>query len=368
MFLQTRRFAAGLSAEYLCKCLEERGTKTFFGVHDGMFKGLTSYLNSSAEQHYLCSNEGNAVAMAAGHFIATGAIPCVYFPNTGLGNAANPFLTLTHQDADKMPMIVFVGWRGTPESLDYPQYEMLGRNTQNLLTVMGQPYSILPTSENPEFCLEMILDKAYSHFTSSRSPFIVLAEKEAFDNEVALPSVITDSISRQEAVESVLSMIPEEDAIVVGPGGLVKEVALARKKGSAPHKHEYISIGARDHFASVAEGIAVACGGKNVFCLESGTCVFPSNFFTSRAKNMKRVFFNEATHVDLLPVAEKLGYNTCGSVKTSNGIRDGMEKLIHSPSSLLQISVKKIENGEKEVVNYNGGKMTSFFQQESSKA
>ena len=42
--------------------------------------------NVKSDNHVIASNEGTAIAMAAGHFLGTGRIPCVYLQNSGLGN------------------------------------------------------------------------------------------------------------------------------------------------------------------------------------------------------------------------------------------------------------------------------------------
>ena len=36
------------------------------------------------------ANEGNAIALAAGYYLAKKSLPLVYMQNSGLGNAINP--------------------------------------------------------------------------------------------------------------------------------------------------------------------------------------------------------------------------------------------------------------------------------------
>ena len=78
------------------ECLAAEGVRFWTGVPDSLMAPLSAHLARHAEpsRHVIAVNEGAAVAIAAGHHLATGATAAVYLQNSGLGNAVNPLLSL----------------------------------------------------------------------------------------------------------------------------------------------------------------------------------------------------------------------------------------------------------------------------------
>ena len=91
----------------------------------------------------ITSNEGNAIALAAGYNLAK-KMACVYMQNSGLGNAVNPFsFTSTHK-VYSIPMLLLIGWRGSPfVKKDEPQHMVKGKITRNLLKLLDIKYCVL---------------------------------------------------------------------------------------------------------------------------------------------------------------------------------------------------------------------------------
>ena len=63
----------------LFDALHEMGVEFFTGVPDSLLNNFCLYLTQNCEdgKHVMAANEGNAVAIAAGHYMATGNIPAV---------------------------------------------------------------------------------------------------------------------------------------------------------------------------------------------------------------------------------------------------------------------------------------------------
>ena len=61
------------------------GVDFFTGVPDSLLNDFCLYMvkNIPDGQHVMAANEGNAIAIAAGHYMATGNIPIVYMQNSG---------------------------------------------------------------------------------------------------------------------------------------------------------------------------------------------------------------------------------------------------------------------------------------------
>ena len=108
--------------EFFVNTLKEHSIDFYAGVPDSLLKNICAYItdNLPAEQNIIAANEGGAVALAAGHYLATGRFGLVYMQNSGQGNAVNPLTSLADPDVYSIPMILLIGWRGEPGIKDEP--------------------------------------------------------------------------------------------------------------------------------------------------------------------------------------------------------------------------------------------------------
>ena len=132
----------------------------FTGVPDSVLKKFCTVLLSSfppftkggyrggnkTVRHIIAANEGGAVALAAGFYLASGKIPLVYMQNAGLGNAINPLTSLVNKEVYSIPMILLIGWRGQPGTRDEPQHVKEGESLLPMLKALGVSYAILSDS------------------------------------------------------------------------------------------------------------------------------------------------------------------------------------------------------------------------------
>ena len=93
--------------------LSAHGINFFTGVPDSLLKEFCLCIDDFVpkDKHIITANEGNAIALAAGYYLAKKSLPLVYMQNSGLGNAINPLLSLCDPDVYAIPMVVVVGWR-----------------------------------------------------------------------------------------------------------------------------------------------------------------------------------------------------------------------------------------------------------------
>ena len=93
------------------------GSEFYTGVPDSLLRPVCDYLidtYGTSGKHIIAANEGNAVAIAAGYYMATGKAAVVYMQNSGIGNTINPVASLLSSDVYAIPCIFIVGWRGEP--------------------------------------------------------------------------------------------------------------------------------------------------------------------------------------------------------------------------------------------------------------
>ena len=68
-----------LDQKKVFQVLKENGVTFYTGVPDSYLNGFCNYaLTRYPERNIIAANEGNAVGIAAGHFLASGEIPLVY--------------------------------------------------------------------------------------------------------------------------------------------------------------------------------------------------------------------------------------------------------------------------------------------------
>ena len=143
------------------EALVKSGIDMFTGVPDSLLKNICAYITDTAphEKHIIAANEGNAVGIAAGHYLATGKPALVYMQNSGLGNTVNPLLSLADEKVYSIPMVLMIGWRGEPGVHDEPQHVKQGEVTLALLDAMQIPYIILEDVAQIQSQVELSLQR-----------------------------------------------------------------------------------------------------------------------------------------------------------------------------------------------------------------
>ena len=110
-----------IKVESLINLLKKNNTNFFTGVPDSVLKELSSYLKKYRD-HIIATSEGAAVSIGIGNYLSTKKIPCIYMQNSGLSNALNPLISIAHKKVYQIPLVLLIGWRGSPKVNDEPQH------------------------------------------------------------------------------------------------------------------------------------------------------------------------------------------------------------------------------------------------------
>lgn len=252
-----------VNQEQLFKALEGMGIDFFTGVPDSLLNDFCLYLcnHYTRKQHVMAANEGNAIAIAAGHYLATGNIPVVYMQNSGIGNAMNPLLSLTHQDVYGIPMILVIGWRGDPAISDHAQHKKQGELTPVLMKDMDIPYQILDDENTVVEKFSWAVRKA----REISSPVALIAKKAILTEKVK-KQVYAEStlMNREEAIAAVVDVLGDEAIYLGTTGRATREVHEQLKLHNVGVGHEWQNVGSMGHVSSVGLGIALACPEKKI--------------------------------------------------------------------------------------------------------
>lgn len=246
---------------------QELQIQFFTGVPDSLLHPFISCLESecgSPDQHVIAANEGNAVGLAAGYYLACGQIPCVYMQNSGQGNAVNPIASLISRDVYGIPCVFVIGWRGEPGVKDEPQHKFQGKITLGLLELLDIPYTVLDSA--CDICdLNRQLDYVKRELRKGSS-FAFVIKKGALENEAA-NHVNSYSMKREEIIEQILE-IAREDPIVCTTGKASRELYELRVKRREGNSHDFLTVGSMGHSSSIALGLAMHKPGTKVWCID----------------------------------------------------------------------------------------------------
>ena len=344
--------------EFFIEKLRENDIDCFAGVPDSLLKNICAYITDhcDAQHNIISANEGAAVGIAAGHYLATGKPACVYMQNSGEGNIINPLASLTDEEVYNIPVLLLIGWRGRPGVHDEPQHVKQGKVTTGLLNVMGVNYEVLSKEEDKA---EKQIAKAIRAL-QNKEVFALVIEKDTFE-DYKLQKVEANalSMSREEAIQTVVAALGEKDCIVSTTGMISRELFEYRAGMNQGHERDFLTVGSMGHASQIALGIAMAKPLRKVWCFDGdgatimhmGSMAIVAN---KAPKNYVHVVFNNGAHdsvggqptvglkIDLLGVAKAVGYkNTC-SVDTMEALAEALKAVVAMEGpSLLEIKVKK---------------------------
>ena len=340
----------------LYSLLDKNHINFFCGVPDSLLKDFCAYIFDNTDNNIITANEGNAIGLAAGHFLSTGYPACVYMQNSGLGNAINPLVSLTDKEVYNIPLLMIIGLRGEVGLKDEPQHIKQGAITDKLLNVLGIKYEILP--KNFKYA-RPIIESAIQYMNGTLEPFAFIIKKNTFDRyEFINKKIETSTFAREEAIETVLSYLSEKDVIVSSTGFISREIYEIREKTCEKHKQDFLVIGSMGHASSIALGVALEKPDRNVFCLEGdGSFIMHEGVIgvigSKNLNNYKHIVFNNEAHdsvggwptvasnINITKVAFYSGYKKIYSVSSKNELINVLpEFILNNSLSILEIKVK----------------------------
>jgi phosphonopyruvate decarboxylase len=347
------------SPEFFFDLLSEKGAGFFAGVPDSTLKHFCAYITEhvSVKNHFICANEGNAVGLAAGHYLASGQIPVVYMQNSGIGNAANPLLSIMDPDVYSIPLLLLIGWRGEPGKKDEPQHKKQGRVLLEMLEAMEIPHKIIDGSKDNA---ESSIRAAYEYMEKKNAPFSLVIKKETFEPYIMRKAAATEyHLVREDAVKLIIDSIDTDDIVVSTTGMTSREVFEYRETLGHGHEKDFLIVGGMGHASQVALGIALKETVRRVFCLDGdGAAIMHMGSMAingiSGSENLFHIVLNNGAHdsvggqptvghkIDFIQIAEACRYRTFSRVEKKDEINTSLKKIMGAPGPhFLEIRVNK---------------------------
>lgn len=348
-----------LDSKFFFDALADRGISFYAGVPDSLLKAFCAYVtdHADARNHIITANEGGAIALAAGHHLASGDIGVAYMQNSGLGNAVNPLTSLADADVYGVPLLLIIGWRGEPGRKDQPQHVKMGGVTRGTLDALGVPHAVLPDTPEPAIAA---LDSAITTMRERSGPYALVVRKGTFENYKLKTQQKNDyELGREQALDIILAGIEPNAAIVSTTGMPSREVFELRNKRDEHHDADFLTVGSMGHTSQIALGVALKRPNRHVYCIDGdGAVIMHMGGLTTigslAPENYRHIVLNNAAHdsvggqptvgydIDFCAIARGCGYRRAVCAETEEQLRAAMSELRNvAGSTMLEVRVRR---------------------------
>lgn len=248
--------------QFLAAC-QQRELRFFTGTPCSYMKPfMNAVINDPALTFRDATNEGDAVALAAGVHVGTGAMTVAMFQNSGLGNAVNALTSLNVPF--RIPVLLIITHRAQPGGVpDEPQHQFMGEVTIPLLEALRIPWAPFPcTLAEIGPCLDTALD----YLRTASLPYAIVMPYNAVDRtpllierprapigqrtlafRESLPRSYDERATRLEVLQALLAAKQPDDVVVTTTGYTTRE--LSSLHDAANHLYVVGSMGSASAFA-----------------------------------------------------------------------------------------------------------------------
>jgi len=350
--------------DFISACTS-RGYTFFTGVPCSFLKPLINYvIQSPAVDYIAASNEGEAVGIAAGAYLA-GNKSVIMCQNSGLGNMVNPLTSLNFPF--RIPLLLIITLRGEPDLNDEPQHELMGQITGELLNTLSIPWDFFPSETEK---IATVLDRAESEIAETGLPFALIMKKGSVGKTDLLNNYTTKSIrsqvipegeficepesrmSRFESIKIIREIFGNEDAIIATTGKIGRELFTLGNT-----KNQLYVVGSMGCAAGIGFGIqyvkpkqrVIVFDGDGASLMKMGTMATIGHY---KPEQFIHIILDNETYestggqesvspsVDFCQIAAACGYKKCYRVDTHNDLIHAIHAVKENPwPSLIHVKV-----------------------------
>ena len=350
-----------INTEEFYKNLKSNKIDFFVGVPDSLLKDFCAYIkeNVDSKNNIVAANEGNALAIASGYYLATGNPALVYMQNSGQGNIINPLASLNDPLVYSIPALLVIGWRGEPNKKDEPQHKKQGLVTLKLLEALDIEYSILTEKDDVGIWKKKI-SEAVEYMKKEKRPYALVVTKGTFSTyKLKEQSKVNFEMSREDAIKEIVNALGDEDTIVSTTGMASRELFEEREARNMGHEKDFLTVGSMGHASQIALGIALSKPKKNVYCLDGDGALLMhlgglAIIGTQKVENFKHIVINNGAHdsvggqstvgldIDIPSIAKSCGYKKTFTVSTFEDLKAYLKILVEAKGPvLLEVKVRK---------------------------
>jgi len=342
-----------IKIESLVNILKKNNSNFFTGVPDSVLKELSIYLqNKNSKQHIIASNEGAAVSIGIGHYLSTRRIPCIYMQNSGLSNALNPLISIANKKVYSIPLILIIGWRGSPKVKDEPQHNVKGKITINLLKLLNIKHTIIRKNNDLIKFNKLIKDaKKKNNIVACLIEQGTLKKTKKINTKKNFYK-----LNKELFLKTLLETVEKKTKIISSTGYNSRELMYLRNKYGLNDSEDFYMVGGMGHTASVALGYSLFTNKKTVcvdgdgsFLMHLGSIKTAGTF---ARKNFKYILLNNNSHdsvggqntyankVDFKKLSQSIGFVKYNCIKSKINLKKNIKNfLTGSTLSFLEVKI-----------------------------
>lgn len=341
-----------IKVRVLIELLKKNDSDFFTGVPDSVLKELSNFLQEkNKKQHVVATNEGSAVAIGIGHYLSTKKLPTIYMQNSGLSNALNPLISIAHEKVYSIPLILVIGWRGSPKINDEPQHNAKGKVTEEILKLLNIEYTIL-RSETDLFQF----DKQIQRAKRNKSIVACLIEQGSLAKEKDKRKENFYNLDKELFFKTLLENLNSKSKIISSTGYNSRELMYVRKKYKISNGKDFYMVGGMGHTSSVALGYSlfskyetICIDGDGSFLMHLGSIKTAGTFAN---ENFKYILLNNNSHdsvggqptyanlINFKKFTKSLGFKSFYSIQDQNNLESKIKDFLSQKSmSFLEVQV-----------------------------
>ncbi len=334
----------------LINLLKKNNSDFFSGVPDSVLKELSVSLQyKDKKNHIIATNEGSAVSLGIGHYLSTKKVPCIYMQNSGLSNALNPLISIAHKRVYSIPLILIIGWRGSPRIKDEPQHNVKGEITENILKLLNIKYTILRSNKDLNKFDEQI------KMAKKKSSIVACLIEQGTLTNIKKEDKKKDfyNLNKEVFLKTLLLTLKKNVKIISSTGFNSRELMYLRNKFKIINGEDFYMVGGMGHTTSVALGYSLSSK-NDVICIDGdGSLLMHLGSIktagTFANKNFKYILLNNNSH------------NSVGNQSTyANNIN--FEKFSKSLGFKKFYTIKNEFNLKKKIKTFLSEKKLSFLE------
>lgn len=339
-----------IKVKTLINLLKKNGSDFFSGVPDSVLKELSSSLIKN-KKHLIATNEGSAVSIGVGHYLSTKKIPVIYMQNSGLANALNPLISIAHKKVYSIPLILIIGWRGSPRVKDEPQHNVKGKITEQLLKLLNIRYTIIRSDLDLKK-----FDKQIKFAKKNKSIVACLIESGTLEkNNKVIKKKDYYNLDKEMFLKILLENISKKTKIISSTGYTSRELMYVRKKYNLENSKDFYMVGGMGHTSSVALGHSFLNKNKTICIDGDGSLLMHlgsiKTIGTFAKNNLKYILLNNNCHdsvggqdtfsneINFNKLSKSLGFKKFFSIKHNKNLKDNIKNFL-SQSNLSFLEVK----------------------------
>ena len=344
----------------LINLLKKNNSNFFTGVPDSVLKELCySLKNKSKKNHIIATSEGAAVSMGIGHYLSTKNVPCIYMQNSGLSNALNPIISIAHEKVYSIPLILIIGWRGSPKIKDEPQHNVKGKITESILKLLNIKYTIIRTNNDlKRFDKQIKIAKKKNKIVACLIEQGTLEKVKKENNKKDFYK-----LDKEFFLKTLLQTLEKNTKIISSTGYNSRELMYLRNKYKIKKSSDFYMVGGMGHTSSVALGYSlfskkktICIDGDGSFLMHLGSIKTTGTFGN---KNLKYILLNNNSHdsvggqstyandINFKKLSNSLGFKNFYSIQNDRNLKKNIQKFLKGNNlSFLEVKVSnsKIKN------------------------